>query len=110
MTETISRDFYQPEGVIGYVGLGIDSFVGAVDKTTVLKYPKTPGDETALSTSRIEAEVLTAIGPHRYIIGYKGLREDGLLLERALGGSITHLQMNRGLHGHVKLAKPLLCT
>ena len=88
MAEIISRDFYKPKGVTGYLGLGVDSFVGAIDETTVLKYPKTPGDETALSILKIEAEILTAIGPHKYIVGYKGLREDGLLLERALYGSI----------------------
>ena len=89
MAETISRDFYRPEGVTEYVGLGTDSFVGAIDQTTVLKYPKTPGDEIARSMLQIEAQILTTIGPHKHIIGYKGLRGDGVLLERALNGSVA---------------------
>lgn len=30
--------FYKPHGVLGYIGLGHDAFVGLVDETTVLKY------------------------------------------------------------------------
>ena len=89
MATEIHRPFYKPEGVTEFVGLGTDSFIGAVDKTTVLKYPKTPGDKTALAMLKIEAQILTTIGPHKRIIGYKGARKDGLLLERALCGSIA---------------------
>lgn len=79
----------QTEGVIEFLGLGADSFIGSVDKTTILKYPKTPGDETALVILDLKAQILTTIGPHKHIIGYKGRREEGLLLERTLHGSIA---------------------
>ncbi|KAL9104906.1 MAG: hypothetical protein Q9163_000223 [Psora crenata] len=83
------RIFYYPEGVTEFVGLGLDSYVGAVDETTVLKYPQIPGDEEAFALLEMEAEILRTIGPHKHIIGFKGLRKDGLLLERAMGGSIA---------------------
>ena len=89
MATEIYRPFYKPEGVTEFLGLGTDSFIGTVDQTTVLKYPKTPGDKTALAILDLEAQILTTIGPHKHIIGYKGQREDGLLLERALRGSIA---------------------
>ena len=90
MATDIYRPFYKPEGVSEFLGLGSDSFIGTVDETTILKYPKTPGDKTALSNLDLEAQILTVIGPHKHIIGFKGQREDGLLLERALRGSIVH--------------------
>ena len=79
----IHRNFYKPDGVVNFVGLGINSFIGALNETTVLKYPKTPGDELALRMLDLEARILKTIGPHKHIIGYKGQRKDGLLLERA---------------------------
>lgn len=89
MATEISRPFYKPEGVTGFLGLGADSFIGIVDDTTILKYPKSPGDKTALAILDLEAQILTTIGSHKHIIGYKGQREDGLLLERAQHGSIA---------------------
>ena len=81
--------FYKPEGVIEFLEVRSSSWIGIVDETTILKYPKTPGDETALTALDLEAQILTKIGPHQHIIGYKGQREDGLLLERAVRGSIA---------------------
>ena len=89
MVTEIYRTFYKPEGVIEFLGLGADSFIGTIDETTILKYPKTSGDQIALTTLGLEAQILTKIGPHKHIIGYKGRREDGLLLERARRGSIA---------------------
>jgi hypothetical protein len=40
-----------------------------MDETTILKYPKTAGDETALAALDLEAQILTTIGPHKHIIG-----------------------------------------
>ena len=84
------RIFYKAEGVTEFLGLGISSYIGVVDETTVLKYPKDPGDKKALAIFSIEAQMLTTIGPHKHIIGLKGQRDDGLLLERALCGSMAH--------------------
>ena len=89
MATEVYRPFYKPEGVIEFLGLGTDSFIGTIDETTILKYPKTPGDRTALTILDLEARILTTIGPHKHIVGYKGQREDGLLLERARRGSIA---------------------
>ena len=89
MVTEVYRTFYKPEGVVEFLGLGADSFIGTVDETTALKYPKTSGDEIALRTLALEAQILKKIGPHKHIIGYKGQREDGLLLERARHGSIA---------------------
>ncbi|KAK4696948.1 hypothetical protein P7C71_g1056, partial [Lecanoromycetidae sp. Uapishka_2] len=89
MATEVYRYFYKPEGVVEFLGLGTDSYVGIVDETTILKYPKTPGDATALGVLDLEAQILTKIGPHKHIVGYKGQREDGLLLERAWHGSIA---------------------
>ncbi|MCJ1231298.1 hypothetical protein MMC12_007975 [Toensbergia leucococca] len=94
MATEIYRLFYKPEGVTEFLGLGSDSFVGAIDETTILKYPKTPGDKTALATLGLEAQILTTIGPHKHIIGFKGQREDGLLLERATRGSFVQFLKN----------------
>ncbi len=89
MTIEVYRPFYKPEGVIKFLGLGTDRFIGTIDETTVLKYPKTPGDKAALRILDLEAQILRKIGPHKYVIGYKGQRDDGLLLERVLRGSIA---------------------
>ena len=89
MATVVYRVFYKPEGVIDFLGLGSNSFVGIVDEATVLKYPKTLGDKEALAALDLEAQILRKIGPHKHIIGYKGQREDGLLLERAQRGSIA---------------------
>ena len=89
MATVVYRVFYKPEGVIDFLGLGSNSFVGTVDEATVLKYPKTLGDKEALAALDLEAQILKKIGPHKHIIGYKGQREDGLLLERAQRGSIA---------------------
>ena len=85
----IERPFYKPKGVSEFLGLGTDSFIGAVDETTILKFPKTQGDKTALATLDLEAQILRTIGPHTHVIDFKGQREDGLLLERVLYGSIA---------------------
>lgn len=89
MPEEVHVNFYKPEGVIDFLGLGTDSFIGTVNETTILKYPKTPKDEAALMILDLEAQILTKIGPNKHIIGFKGQREDGILLERAGRGSIA---------------------
>ncbi|KAL9122456.1 MAG: hypothetical protein Q9187_000985 [Circinaria calcarea] len=94
MATEIYRLFYKPEGVTEFLGLGSDSFIGAIDETTILKYPKAPGDKTALAILGLEAQILTTIGPHKHIIGFKGQREDGLLLERAPHGSVVQFLKN----------------
>lgn len=74
--------------------MGRKSFIGFIDESTVLKYPHIPGDEKALALLSLEARILQAIGPHKHIIGFKGLTRDGLLLERAPFGSINEYLKN----------------
>ncbi|KAL8798545.1 MAG: hypothetical protein Q9182_006578 [Xanthomendoza sp. 2 TL-2023] len=58
-----------------------------------LLMPRTPLQRPhlfeALEILDLEARILTTIGPHKHIIGYKGPREDGLLLERAQRGTLA---------------------
>ena len=55
MATEVYRTFYKPKEVIEFLELGTDSFIGTVDETTILKYPKTPGDEIALTVLDLEA-------------------------------------------------------
>lgn len=72
----------------------MDSFIGIIDEATVLEYSHFPGDKKALATLGLKARILKEIGPHKHIIGFKGLTEDGLLLERAYFGSIAEYLEN----------------
>ncbi|KAL8940144.1 MAG: hypothetical protein Q9211_002418 [Gyalolechia sp. 1 TL-2023] len=78
---------YSPDGV-KYMAMGGSCYVGVVDDTTILKYPRTEGDEPTLGFLDAEARMLQAIGPHKHIVGFRGQRENGLLLERIYGGSV----------------------
>ncbi|KAL9129334.1 MAG: hypothetical protein Q9217_002172 [Psora testacea] len=88
---------YSPEGV-KYMTLGGSCYIGVVDDRTILKYPWTEGDEQTLAFLDAEARMLKAIGPHKYIVGFRGQRTNGLLLERIYGGSVSdylkHNQVN----------------
>ena len=84
------RTFYTSEKVTEFIELETDSFIGIVNKTTVLKYPKTPNDRSALKTLDFEAQILRTIGSHWNIIDYKGSRKDNLFLEYAHCESIAH--------------------
>jgi len=94
MTTEIYLTIYCPGDVTACLTTGTNSFIGLVDETTVLKYPHIPGDEKALALLGLEARIFQAIGPHKHIIGFKGLTKDGLLLERAHFGSISEYLKN----------------
>ena len=55
MATEVYRTFYKPEGVIEFLGLGTDSFIGIVDETTILKYQNTPSDEIVLTVLDLKA-------------------------------------------------------
>lgn len=40
-----------------------------MDETSILKYPKNPGDKTALTILDLEAHILTTIEAHEDIVG-----------------------------------------
>jgi serine/threonine protein kinase len=94
MTTEIYLTDYCPGDVTACLTMGTNSFIGFVDETTVLKYSHIPGDEKALAILGLEARILQTLGPHKHIIGFKGLTKDGLLLERARFGSITEYLKN----------------
>ena len=94
MTTEIYLTTYCPGDVTGCLTAGTNSFIGFIDESTVLKYPHIPSDEKALALLSLEARILQAIGPHKHIIGFKALTEDGLLLERAPFGSISEYLKN----------------
>ena len=72
MATVAYRVFYKPERVIDFLGLGSNSFIGIVDEATVLKYLKTLSNKEALAALDLKAQILTKIGPYKYIISYKG--------------------------------------
>ncbi|KAL8942661.1 MAG: hypothetical protein Q9211_001307 [Gyalolechia sp. 1 TL-2023] len=95
MTTVIYLSIYCPGDVTECLTTGTNSFIGLINEMTVLKYPHIPGDQKALALLGLEARIFQAIGPHKYIIGFKGLTKDGLLLERAPFGSIgEYLKLN----------------
>lgn len=93
MDGVIRFNAYSQEG-IRFLTQGTSCFIGIVDETTVLKYPIAKGDKATLALLGIEARMYQAIGPHKYIIGFKGQRKDGLLLDRARIGSIAEYLKN----------------
>lgn len=80
-----------------YLTTGTNSFIGSVNKTTILKYLYTPGDKKALTLLGLKARILQAIGPYKYIIGFKGLIKDDLLLKSIPFGSISEYLKNNNL-------------
>lgn len=79
LPEDAEVDFpWQPEGVKWVVDFGGGHYIGGVDETTVLKYPRDEGDTAAVRT---EAQMLKRLGKHPRIVEYKGDHKDGILLE-----------------------------
>ncbi|KAJ0166648.1 Serine/threonine-protein kinase SIK1 [Colletotrichum tanaceti] len=84
--ETVEYRFYCPPGVQAVLACGSSAFIGAVDDSTILKYPLQPGGD--LTRLDLEHQILTVVGRHPRIIGHKGFTETGLYLERAANGTI----------------------
>jgi len=55
MATEVYRPFYKSVGVIKFLGLGTDNFIGTIDETTILKYLKTPDDKIALTILDLKA-------------------------------------------------------
>ena len=94
MTTEVYLSIYCPGEVTTCLITGINSFIGHVNETTVLKYPHIRGDERALALLSLKAQIFEAIEPHNHIIGFKGFTKDGLLLERAPCGSVNEYLKN----------------
>ncbi|EME39077.1 hypothetical protein DOTSEDRAFT_181195 [Dothistroma septosporum NZE10] len=83
--------FWKPDGVRDYLATSGHFFVGLMgDGRTVLKYPHCKTPET-LSCLREEADRYVRLGYHENLVTYKGLNEDGLLLEYCEEGSLSDL-------------------
>ncbi len=84
----IEIPFYFPEHVREFLAVCGNSFIDVVDETTVFKYPRIPGDESAIASLNAEAQIFKAIGPHERIIRFQGQRGVGLLIDYAPHGSL----------------------
>jgi hypothetical protein len=80
---------YFPEGANKAIGFGSSSFIGRLDDKTVLKYPRTPGEEW--ERLAIEHRIYNALGSHPRILTCYGLDERGLKLEYAVRGTARDL-------------------
>lgn len=76
---------YCPPGVSEIIASGGQCFIGAIDDSTVLKYPQIP--EELEESVHIESQLLEVLGNpgHPHIIASKGMTEHGLILQRASG-------------------------
>jgi serine/threonine protein kinase len=77
---------YYPPGVSEIIARGGKCFIGVINESTVLKYPCIPGNYESI---RVEAKLLEVLGSHPRISPSKGLTEHGLILQRALNGSLN---------------------
>lgn len=77
---------YFPPGVTEAIGLGSSIYIGAVNESTILKYPIATGDD--LECLEIERKFFKIISPLQRIIGFKGYIETSLYLERARNGHL----------------------
>jgi serine/threonine protein kinase len=85
----IEIPLYFPKSVHKLLAVGGNSFIGLVDEATVFKYPRIPGDKSAIASLDIEARIYKAIGPHARIIGFQGQSIDGLFIDYAPHGSLA---------------------
>lgn len=84
-TVVFSREYYPP-GVSKIIGRGGWCYIGLIDESTVLKYPKNPEE---VDNIQVEARLLEVLGSHPRIIRSHGLTEHGLLLQYASNGNLS---------------------
>ncbi|OQE15756.1 hypothetical protein PENFLA_c030G04835 [Penicillium flavigenum] len=84
-TVAFSLEYYPP-GASKVIGRGSWCYIGLVDESTVLKYPKhlEEGDNI-----QVKAQLLEIVGSHPRIIKSHGLTEHGLLLQYAPKGNLS---------------------
>jgi serine/threonine protein kinase len=94
--EVIEVQQYHPGGVKQIIARGGGCYIGLIDESTVLKYPRRQGETGALE---IECQLLEILGTHPRIIAYKGQTNDGLRLEYAPNGDLgTFILANPDTH------------
>ncbi|EKD19034.1 uncharacterized protein L3040_006526 [Drepanopeziza brunnea f. sp. 'multigermtubi'] len=72
---------WSPGGLQHIITAGGHHYIGAVDETTILKFPHFKG--TGREGLDAESKILQRLGTHDRIIGLVGQHEDGVLLEYA---------------------------
>lgn len=80
---------YYPKGVVKVIGFGSSSFIGLLNETKVLKYPRIK--EEQWDRFVIEQKIYDALGSHPRIITCYGLDERGITLEYACKGTVRDL-------------------
>lgn len=92
---------YYPPGVSKIIGSGTECFIGLIDNSRVLKYPRIPGNNASIE---VEARLLTELGSHPRIVNSYGLKEHGLLLQYAPNGNLCeYITSNRSISLNQKL-------
>ncbi|KAJ5701278.1 hypothetical protein N7488_008826 [Penicillium malachiteum] len=77
---------YLPPWLSEIIDRGGGCFIGAINDSTVLKYPCILGDNESI---HIEGQILKLLGSHPRIITLEGQTEYGLILQRASNGSLS---------------------
>ncbi|CAE7204963.1 hypothetical protein PTNB73_07011 [Pyrenophora teres f. teres] len=85
MDGVIHVEAYYPAGVQYIITTGGSHYIGSINETTVLKYPHSKDDSFALD---VERKIFEQLGKNNRIIEFKGMHENGLLLEYASNGSL----------------------
>ena len=74
--------------------ISINNFINIINETTVLKYSHFLNNEKIFTTLNLKARIFKAIKFHKYIINFKELTKDNLLLKRAHFEFITKYLKN----------------
>lgn len=89
---TTTVELWKPHGVQDIIGFSASNFVGLMENgCSVLKYPHSPNDLSAL---REEADRYIRIGSHDNIVTFKGMTNDGLLLEYCERGALHEVTLD----------------
>lgn len=86
LPDVIDVPTHLPQGVKRIIETGGGSFIGIMDDQTVLKYPFYIG--AALDQLELEKRMFCHVGPHPYLIEYKGMTADGIKLAFAPNGAL----------------------
>lgn len=88
-----------PQGVEKVIGFGSSSFIGRLNDETVLKYPRTVGEQWDRIV--VEHRIYKALGAHPRILACYGLDERGLTLEYATRGTVRDFLLSLSDAGSV---------
>ncbi|KAH8726909.1 kinase-like domain-containing protein, partial [Phaeosphaeriaceae sp. PMI808] len=78
---------YYPRGVSKVIGFGSSSFIGFLNESTVLKYPRVK--EEQWDRFDVESRIYKALGPHPRILTFYGCDKRDLLRDPSRSRSLT---------------------